>query len=189
MGLLIGIVGFVLLFIYEANQILWRKSFLKTFFTSGFVCIITATFIMALDGLSVIHVLSSSFFVGVFCFIIFFVLLIYTLFFSIPFTASYVEQFQQRSVYTQKMYALSRHPGVLWFIGVYWSLVLLFPTQSMIVLAVVLSTLNLVYVLIQDVWSFPKLFVDYQQYKNTTPFLIPSIKSILKTIQSYQGRK
>lgn len=189
MGLLIGIGGFVLLFIYEVNQVLWHKSFIKAFFTSGFLCIITATFLMMLDGWSGINVMSSSFWIGVICFILFFALLIYTLFFSIPFTASYIEQFQQRSVYTEKMYALSRHPGVLWFIGVYSSLVLIFPTQSMIVLAVVLSILNIIYILIQDIWSFPKLFVDYNEYKNTTPFLIPSIKSILKTIHSYKGRR
>ncbi|XMB65965.1 hypothetical protein RI065_06575 [Mycoplasmatota bacterium zrk1] len=189
MGLIIGIVGFVLLFIYEVNQILWHKSFLKVFFTSGLLCIVTATVITVLDGWSGINAISSSFWVGVFCLTIFLVLLIYTLFFSVPFKVSYIEQFQRRRVYTQRIYALSRHPGVLWFIGVYGSLVLIFPTQSMVLLALVQITLNLVYVIIQDVWSFPKLFVDYGQYKNKTPFLFPSIKSILITIQSFKGRK
>ena len=188
MGLFIGIAGFVLLLIYEVNQILWRKSFLKVFFTGGFLCIITATVMTSLDGNSGINAATISFWVGLLLFIIFLLLLIYTLFFSIPFTTSYIEQFQERKVYSKKMYALCRHPGVLWFIGVYGSLVLIFQTQSMIILALVLSLLNIIYIIIQDVWSFPKLFVDYKKYKKYVPFLVPTIKSTVNTIKSYQGR-
>ena len=50
---------------------------------------------------------------------IFFVLLIYTLFFALPFDKTYQNESEKRMAYTEGVYALCRHPGVLWFIGFY----------------------------------------------------------------------
>lgn len=187
MMVLVGVVGFIMLYVYEMNQILWQKSFFKFFFTGGFILIFGSTLFAFISDLSEISN-GVQLITGIILFIIFLYLLIYTLFFAIPFKESYVEQFENRTVYKEKMYALSRHPGVLWFVGLYGSLVLIIPTDLMIILCVVLSLLNIVYIFIQDFWSFPKLFVDYKEYKKGTPFLIPSINSVKKSIQSYRRK-
>lgn len=189
MSLLIGVAGFVFLYIYEVNQIVWHRNFIKYFFATGFFCILAATFIEVLSSWNQIGTFNNSIIVGIITFVIMLFLLIYTLFYSIPFSESYIEQFNKREVYSEKMYALSRHPGVLWFTGVYLGIVLIIPTSPMITLSITMVLLNVLYIIIQDAWSFPKLFVDYNQYKESTPFLLPSPKSFIKSIKSYLGRK
>ena len=51
---------------------------------------------------------------------------------------------------------------------------------------------NLGYVIFQDIWTFPKTFSDYEEYKEKTPFLIPDWKSIKACMASFaegRGRK
>ena len=50
---------------------------------------------------------------------LFLCLLIYTLFFALPFEETYCEENKLRAAYTEGMYGLCRHPGVLWFAGAY----------------------------------------------------------------------
>ncbi len=188
MVFILGIIGFVFLYIYEINQIIWNNKFLKLFFTGGLALVLSSTVMIVVDSKVDILLTGSSFWVGIFCFILFTYLLIYTLFFSIPFSESYVEQFNKREVYMKKMYSLSRHPGVLWFSGVYLSLMILIPNSNLTIFALVMVAMNVIYIILQDIWSFPRLFVDYEYYKKTTPFLIPTFKSILRTVKHYQGR-
>ncbi len=49
----------------------------------------------------------------------FLALLIYTLFFALPFEETYCEENKLRAAYTEGVYGLCRHPGVLWFAGAY----------------------------------------------------------------------
>ena len=55
------------------------------------------------------------------CALCFLLLLIYALFFALPFQETYVVQNVGNKVCAQGMYALCRHPGVLWFTGFYLS--------------------------------------------------------------------
>lgn len=185
MTIIIGIIGFFFLYIYEMNQILWKRNFIKTFFFTGFLLILLSTILTI--GLEVgnYNPVLWQIVLAILLFALFTFLLIYTLFFSIPFEASYVEQFDERYAYTEKMYALCRHPGVLWLIGVYIALIIITPTTDIIILTLVINGLNILYVVIQDYWSFPVLFSDYNDYKKETPFLLPNIKSIKRTISTY----
>ena len=55
--------------------------------------------------------------IGAMCFL---ALLIYTLFFALPFEETYCEENRLRAAYTEGVYGLCRHPGVLWFAGAYF---------------------------------------------------------------------
>lgn len=114
-------------------------------------------------------------------------LLVYTLFFALPFEETYVEESRYREAYTEGMYALCRHPGVLWFAGVYLCIAMLWKSEEGILFSAVMVLLNLFYVIFQDVYSFPRTFSNYQEYKKSTPFLIPNGKSIQRCRNSRRG--
>jgi protein-S-isoprenylcysteine O-methyltransferase Ste14 len=113
-----------------------------------------------------------------------FCLLIYTLFFALPFQDTYLETGGSPKIYKDGMYALCRHPGVLWFIGFYIFLGLMLKIPLLIAAAVVFSLLNLLYVVFQDNWTFMKMFSDYDLYKKETPFLLPNLDSIKRCIKT-----
>ena len=87
------------------------------------------------------------------------------------------------------MYALCRHPGVLWFFLFYFCLgIALYPAE-LIYAGIFYSILNLCYVIFQDHWTFPLTFADYENYKRTTPFLIPNQRSIRRAIQTRRSKQ
>lgn len=118
----------------------------------------------------------------------FFVLLIYTLFFSLPFEKTYILQ-DNHEVYKDGMYALCRHPGVLWYIAFYIALYFSFPTLQLLIASILFCFLNLVYILIEDHYIFIIKFSDYHQYKHITPFLLPNISSIKKAVSTFNRRE
>lgn len=116
---------------------------------------------------------------------VFLALLIYTLFFALPFEETYVSQ-DAHKTYDKKMYALCRHPGVLWFAGFYFCLWLAVGGMPLLVMAVWFSFLNFCYVLLQDFYTFPQVFSDYGEYKKKVPFLIPDGKSLKRCFETFK---
>ena len=120
---------------------------------------------------------------------IFFLLLLYTLFFALPFEKTYVRGESAPRVYSEGVYALCRHPGVLWFIGLYASLAAAVPSFSVILAGSIFCVCNLLYIVMQDVWTFPNYFVDYRGYKKAVPFLIPTGKSAAECIRTMKRER
>ena len=85
--------------------------------------------------------------------ILFLGLLIYTLFFALPFEETYIEQ-DAHKTYDKKMYALCRHPGVLWFAGFYFCLWLSLGTKPLLAMAVWFSFLNFCYIVLHRVAEY-----------------------------------
>jgi protein-S-isoprenylcysteine O-methyltransferase Ste14 len=169
-----GLLAFALFFLSDAND--WRLSrpWLKGCFPVGALVLAWATWTGARRGTAPISgaaraaagVLGAAFFV----------LLLYTLFFALPVRASYAEPGAARPVCTQGVYALCRHPGVLWFAGLYlclWGAAGLPPGA-----AVLFSALNVLLVVFEDRRVFPARLTGYEAYRRTTPFLIPTRASI-----------
>ena len=172
-----GLGAFVLFVIYDLNSVRFQKKLIKPAFFVGFVLLIIATAMMFAAGWSeevsgrvrqvVLLALAA----------VFLALLVYTLFFALPFQPTYIRENSRPKVYSEGVYALCRHPGVLWFIGMYACFALAMPTAPMIRGSVVFSVCNVLYVIMQDMWTFPKYFGDYSSYKDEVPFLIPTVKS------------
>ena len=114
-------------------------------------------------------------------------MLIYTLFFALPFNATYVSG--DSGLCTYGVYALCRHPGVLWLAGFYLCLWLAFGTSELLAAFALFTVFDILYVLFQDNWTFMKMFSDYRSYKDTTPFIVPSWKSIKKCIHTLSAGK
>lgn len=103
-------------------------------------------------------------------------LLIYSLFFALPAAASYTEPGQKRPACTAGVYALCRHPGVLWLTGM---LACLFPAAGVPPEANALFTaLNVALVVFEDRRVFSTVLAGYCEYRRVTPFLIPNGRSI-----------
>lgn len=107
---------------------------------------------------------------------VFLALLVYTLFFALPPAASYARPGERRPVRTGGVYALCRHPGVLWFAGLYgclWAC-----TGLPLWEAVLYSGLNVGLVLFEDRCVFPARLEGYGAYQASTPFLLPTRRSL-----------
>lgn len=122
---------------------------------------------------------------------LFFVALIYTLFFALPFRKTYIEDGPSEDVSggpnkvcDTGVYALCRHPGVLWLAGTYISLAIAFPGRDLIIGSVAFTLLDIVYVIVQDIYIFPHAFSDYDMYRKSTPFLLPTAGSVKRCFYS-----
>ena len=187
--IVLGTISFLLYAVYDLEQggaISHRfHKITKCFFTIGSVFLVAATMMLLweMDLLQMKYGMKRIIFL-LFA-IIFFGLLIYTLFFALPFEETYVMQ-EAHKTYDKKMYALCRHPGVLWFAGVYFCLWLAFGTELLLVMAVWFSLLNFCYVVLQDYYTFPRVFFDYGEYQKRVPFLIPNGKSLKRCIDTFK---
>ena len=174
MGCWLGLTAFVLFFISDYND--WRLSLgvLKLCFPAGGLLLVVGTVLEARRGTPVAAgwLRGLLFALGA----VFLALLIYTLFFALPVEASYTRPGEKRPACTTGVYALCRHPGVLWFAGLYgclWAAAGV-PLWE----AALYSGLNVLLVVFEDRCVFPARLEGYGAYQAATPFLLPTIQSI-----------
>lgn len=182
--IIIGIFAFLLFILYDINGIIIKNKLLHYCFFAGIILLTAATIgiIVTSGALIQINIFRIALF-GMIA-ILFLVLMIYTLFFALPFHNTYIDNEANPMVYKEGVYALCRHPGVLWFIGFYIFMGLALRVSLFFAASIVFSIMNILYVLFQDRWTFLKSFTDYEIYKTDTPFLFPSIKSIKHCIKT-----
>ena len=177
-SLLLGIAAFGLYLLYDINSYTRKLGFVHSFFLLGTVLLAIAT---ALDVWAAVKAGAFSGWPDIVLLIgaaAFFVALIYSLFFALPFQETYTEQEGSGRVYSGGVYALCRHPGILCFFGMYLLLGLAALPTGMILNCVIFSLLDLGYAWFQDRVTFPKTFCDYTDYQKNVPFLIPTKASI-----------
>ena len=177
---IIGTIGYLLFLIYDLNEIKQLHNILKTTFFLGLLIQLVATL-----GLFIVNLRYLEFSVlGFSLSLLGFGFLIYSLFFALPFEATYIKAGEARKVYDRGVYAMSRHPGVVFYIIFYIGLYILEPNRITASTYMIWSLLNLSYIIFQDLWTFPRTFDDYDNYRHKTPFLIPTIKSIKSYINN-----
>lgn len=111
---------------------------------------------------------------------VFAALLIYTLFFAFPASEAYAAPGKKRRACTRGVYALCRHPGVLWLFGL---MLCLWAGAGLDAVSVMVYTvLNIALAFFEDRFVFPGLMDGYAEYKNTVPFLLPSPRSVRRCI-------
>ena len=172
MGFLLGLCAFALFFASDYNDWQLRKKGLKVCFPLGGI-LLTAAVVLRCGAVQpvVSGLLRWVVFLLGFAFL---GLLIYTLFFAIPVEASYARPGEKRRACTTGVYALCRHPGVLWLAGVLLCLVL--AAGLPLLDTVVYCILNVCLVWFEDRCVFPDLLEGYEAYRATVPFLIPAGK-------------
>ena len=173
-GLWFGMIAFSLFFLSDYND--WRmgRKALRLCFPLGGLLLAAGTLLRCGEG--EILVSGGAGKAVLFGAAAFLALLIYTLFFAIPAEASYAKPGQKRRVCTTGVYALCRHPGVLWFVGLYACLSAAAGLPA--VDSVVYSAANVLLIWFEDRLVFPALMEGYDAYRAKTPFLIPNGRSI-----------
>ena len=188
--ILCGCLSFLLFIIYDINQITIKNKIINSFFVFGFVllCISTVQLSLTVDMLISIPLFWKILFgvlAGVFLFLLF-----YSLFFALPFQKTYMDSgFTVKKVYDKGVYAMSRHPGVLFFFFFYVFYSLFLGNVIVLIAGLIFTLLNVVYIFIQDRIIFPKQFENYQKYIESTPFLIPTKKSMNSCIVTLSMRQ
>jgi protein-S-isoprenylcysteine O-methyltransferase Ste14 len=143
--IILGVFAFLLFGLYDINSIIMKKKIINCCFFAGSFLILIATsgiLFTSWDRIEPDPVRISFF--G-FWALLFFCLLIYTLFFALPFQSTYLEDTSPK-VCQSGVYALCRHPGVLWFIGFYLLLGLAFRIPLLYIAAFLFSFFNILYV-------------------------------------------
>ena len=184
-ALVLGIAGFGLYLLYDINSFKWNKGVLKAGFFAGTLLIAAATLLLVLEAWRA-DAFTAGDTVLIAAAAIAFAALIYCLFFALPFDETYSKQTSGRAVYTCGAYALCRHPGIICFFVFYLFLGLAaLPCKGLLGCGMLFSALNLAYAWFQDAVTFPRVFTGYEEYRGTTPFLIPSAKSIKRARQTW----
>ena len=186
--LILGTAGFVLYFVYDINSVLSKNVCLQKFFAWGSILVVAAVVaefcsawgqghrsVEAVIGFGI----GALFFLG---------LLIYTLFFVLPFEETYCEENKLRAAYTEGVYGLCRHPGVLWFAGAFLCMWGMLGGWRPGIYFGLMIFWNYLYIIFQDLWTFPRTFFNYREYQQSTPFLIPNGKSIRVCMKSIRKR-
>ena len=168
-----GVIAFGMYLLYDLNSFTWKNRILHTFFLIGSVILAVSTAVCFMT-------LVKAYGPPVWRIVIFgalavsqAALLVYTLFFALPFE-------KNPPVYTEGVYSLCRHPGVVWFFFLYLFLALLTGQRLMMAVCICYSGLNVLYVWFQDRVTFRRTLSGYEAYQRETPFLIPNGKSIRK---------
>lgn len=182
--IVLGSLGFVLFWISDFNSIWWKKRWLQGCFTVGCLLLAASTVDMVIRGWPERAGAATALCLTAAA--VFLCILIYTLFFAIPFQESYGRQDGGRRVCKRGVYALCRHPGVLWLAGFYLFLWLALGGVIPLAAFAVFSLLDVVYVVIQDRIIFPALFDDYGEYREQVPFLWPDKTSVLECKRTWR---
>ena len=186
MEFVLGTAAFAAFFAYDVNSVRPVRPWFHRLFAVGCALLAAATGLLVWNCRAFFAFNGPVLALAVLA-VVFLALMVYTLFFALPFSATYLEENAPRKAYTGGMYALCRHPGVLWFAGAYLCLGLLLGTPKAAVFALVMTGLNIAYVLFQDRWTFPKSFVNYEEYRRTTPFLLPTPGSAVRCVRTWKG--
>ena len=105
-------------------------------------------------------------------------MLVYSLFVELPLTRSYARGDEPPRLITTGTYALVRHPTVLWYILVLFALLLLSRSWLLLIAAPVWVALDILWALVQERFSLSGARAEYSDYRQRTPFLIPTRRSM-----------
>lgn len=183
-----GIIGFLLMLLYDINSYTVNNRFLKCGFYVGCLLVGLATLCGCIQAVcantfsGLIDILLLIMSCG------WLVALVYCLFFALPFKKTYTTPENGRSVCSDGVYALCRHPGVICFWGLYLFLGLAALPSLFLLYGLFFSILNTLYACFQDRITFPKTFRNYDLYQKSVPFLIPTKNSIICAKQTWRCR-
>ncbi len=104
-------------------------------------------------------------------------LFLYSLFINLPFRKTYLVADSEKLI-NVSLYALCRHPGFYFSVLSLSSLVLISRSRLLLTATPLWEGLDMLLILLDDFYTFRRMFPGYDQYRKETPMLIPSRKSI-----------
>lgn len=174
-----GIIGFLFFILFDLNKIYWKNKFMNLFFILGSVLLLFSTLYSILQSDFTMFVSDFNYWKLIIsiCLLLSGAGLIYALFFALPFESTYVES-DELPLVNKGLYGTCRHPGFWMFVLFYGFLALLFSNIHLFYCFLIYNTCNFLYIVIQDVYIFPRYIRGYLDYKKAVPFLIPTKDSV-----------
>ncbi len=114
-------------------------------------------------------------------------LLVYSLFLELPFRRTYVNAGRVPRLMTVGTYALVRHPTVLWYGLLLVSILLISRSLTLLAALPLWLGLDILWVVLQERFSLPRTFPNYQRYQLVTPMLIPNRESVRVCLASLRS--
>lgn len=184
--ILLGCAAFALFFLYDIAGATGRLRGFRIGFAAGCLLLLASTVGLVWQGLHGRRTGWPVFILFGLLALLFLALLVYTLFFALPFRDTYTGGTASPVLCRNGVYALCRHPGVLWLSGFYLCLYAALGTGALLAAFAAFTLLDIAYVVLQDRWSFPKQFPDYEDYRQSTPFLLPNSRSIRRCVRTWR---
>lgn len=174
----IGCFAFVFFYIFDLNKIIFLHKTFNICFATGVAFLIFSTLGILFGDFEQIETASGLRIIFSGLSIVSLLLMLYSLFFALPFGKTYMGMEKENNVVDTGMYALCRHPGVIWFFFFYLFLWLASGIKIIFWAAFIWTVMDIIHVYVQDRWLFPKTLKRYELYKKNVPFLIPDFNSI-----------
>ncbi len=182
-GLIFGIFGFLFFLLFDFMMIHKKTKIMYLFLVLGLGLFLHSTFVLINSSWSMSIPLGLRI-ISLGLSLLFFILVIYSVFIEVGIFAL---RKQSSKLVTSGTYALVRHPGVLWLFLAYLFLSLYFERPWLLIASFIWTIVNALYVFTQEHWILPKLFHDYEIYKQKTPMLIPNKGSLKRFLTSRNG--
>lgn len=170
LSILSGIVGFCLTLYYDLQQLDNRLKVRRGTSTAGAIFVTLATaclYFIAIPPDMVWWVLLPGFSVVV---LSAFMVLRSTIL-EIPHKK--IAAGDERKLIDTGSYAITRHPGFMWYFIMCATTVTLYRDPNVALLAASLLAMELIVVVLEDRWIFPRLFPGYREYQDRVPMLFP----------------
>ncbi len=116
-------------------------------------------------------------------------LLSYSIFLSLPFRKTYVHSGVGDRLVTGGLYALTRHPWVMWFALLNLGYLVATGSRLMLVAAPTFIVVSVLSAAVQDRFFFSRMFPGYEDYRRHTPMLLPNRNSLRAFIDSLKDPK
>jgi protein-S-isoprenylcysteine O-methyltransferase Ste14 len=184
-SLVIFLAGFVLLFLFDLSQIYQKKVLTRLCSIIGNSCIITGLLLLLLS-FKIDTVLSAVFIAKTVGAALFFMLLVYSVFIEIGIKTPYSKS-NRRVALVTGTYGFVRHPGFLWFLLLMLILMSIYMNLEFSLIGLSVICMNFILILLEDIILFPKIFINYDEYKKMVPFIIPRFRHKRKTVRSTNG--
>ena len=109
----------------------------------------------------------------------------YSIMIEIPFRKGWIEQGHTDELVTSGTYALTRHPGVLWYTIAVFAAAVATRSRRLLTAAPLLVLGDVAHVKFQDAVVLPAVFGEaYREYQRHTPFVVPTLESIRRFVRT-----
>jgi protein-S-isoprenylcysteine O-methyltransferase Ste14 len=113
----------------------------------------------------------------------------YSLYFALPLGSTYIKTGTSGQLVTDGVYALVRHPWLLFFVLSMTGLSLGSRSALAAEAGLAWTALSALLVFVQDQKIFPRMFNGYPEYQKTTPMLLPTRHSVSAFIEGLRRNK
>ena len=172
-------IGFILLILFDFSKLFFENKTVNSLFPAGLFCIGFGVYREAVRnrGLTgaVLTLWREPFWLAVL--IISVVFLIKTTFISVSFEDTYIKT-GKKPLCDRGLYGICRHPGFWFMLTASFAFAMAFSTWHVTNAMIKINVLNFLYIVMQDMYFFPKYIEGYEEYKKRVGFLIPKTRKI-----------